>query len=300
MPVDCMSKGALRVIAATVVALGLWLTLRGVSVPEVLRALSLADLRWVAAGSLALLGLGSVLRTRRYAALLPRGDRRPRFDSLWSSVLLSNAGNNVLPLRTGELLRTRETVALGVPLREVAVAQVAEKLVEAPCILAFAIPVVGTALGQRFHGPVPALVVSGVLAVAGLVAARLARRFQLSARQLGAALVWSLASDAVEVALVALCLHGLGLPSGWLPSVTVFTAVNLAIALPSTPGNLGTLEAGAALPLIAMGVPHDSAVAFALVYRVVQWVPVTLAGAALLVWRAVTPAHSQVAEGGAR
>ena len=51
--------------------------------------------------------------------------------------------------------------------------------------------------------------------------------------------------------------------------------MNLAIAIPSTPGHLGALEAGASLGLIAVGVDRESALAFALVYRVVQWVPVS-------------------------
>jgi uncharacterized protein (TIRG00374 family) len=86
----------------------------------------------------------------------------------------------------------------------------------------------------------------------------------------------------VEIALIAVCLGGLGLPAGLLPSVMVYAGVNLAIAVPSTPGNVGVFEAGAALPLIALGVEHDAAVAFALLYRAVQWLPVTLAGG--LVW----------------
>ena len=86
----------------------------------------------------------------------------------------------------------------------------------------------------------------------------------------------------MEVAIIAVCLHGLGLPAGLGPSVTVFACVNLAIVLPSTPGNVGAQEAGAALALIALGVDRETAVAFALVYRAVQWLPVTLAGA--IVW----------------
>jgi uncharacterized protein (TIRG00374 family) len=67
--------------------------------------------------------------------------------------------------------------------------------------------------------------------------------------------------------------------------VTVFAAVNLAIAMPATPGNIGAFEAGAALPLMATGVDRDTAVAFAILYRAVQWLPVTALGAALFALR---------------
>ena len=63
--------------------------------------------------------------------------------------------------------------------------------------------------------------------------------------------------------------------------------MNLSIALPSGPSHLGAFEAGAALGLVAMGVSHDLALAFALLYRVVQWVPVMLAGAVVWAWRAL-------------
>ena len=104
--------------------------------------------------------------------------------------------------------------------------------------------------------------------------------------QLGRALAWSFGADVLEVGVIALCLKSLGLSAGLTTSLLVFAAVNLAIAVPSTPANLGALEAGAALALVATGVAHDAAVAFALLYRAVQWLPITLAGGAIWAWRA--------------
>lgn len=272
-----MSRLAGRGLVLLIVGAGLWFALRGISGTEILQSLARTRVPFVAIGGLSLLAVGIVARTGRYGALLPRSDWHAGAFELWPAVVLSTAGNNVMPLRAGELLRTRETVAAGYSLAQVAIAQVAEKVIEAATIAAYAAPVIVLRLrGQT-------AVVLGALSLTGLaLAGWMARRFRIAPRQLAASLAWSAAADAVEIGIIAVCLHGVGLAPGFVPSVAVFVGVNLAIALPSTPGNLGTFEAGAALPLLALGVEHEAAVAFACVYRVVQWLPVTLAGA--VVW----------------
>jgi uncharacterized protein (TIRG00374 family) len=98
------------------------------------------------------------------------------------------------------------------------------------------------------------------------------------------ALTWSLLGDATEVALIALCLDSLGIHVGLATSAVVFASLNLAMALPSTPGQVGVFEAGAGLGLMMAGLPGEVAVAFALLYRLMLWLPVTLAAGA--VWLA--------------
>jgi uncharacterized membrane protein YbhN (UPF0104 family) len=278
-----MRRSALRAIVLAAVVAGTWFTLRGISGSQLLHALARTDLPFVAAFGLPLLAVGSVLRTGRYRALLPALDTSPPFFDLWPCVILSMAGNNVLPLRAGELLRTRESVAAGYRLSRVAIAQLAVKVVEASTLAIYATPALAAHVGYRR----PLLVITGLTVLGALVAGWTARRFQVEPRQLLTSLAWSLVADAVEIAIIAVCLKGLGLSAGLLPSVTVFAAVNLAVALPSTPGNVGAFEAGAALSLISIGVERDAAVAFAFVYRAVQWPPVTLAGAVLWTKRMV-------------
>ena len=267
----------LRVMTIAAVAVGLWLALRGVLVSQLLHALALTRVAFVAGWCGILLAVGSVARGLRFGALLSRPGPRAPFIDLWSAVLLGSASNNVLPFRAGELVRTRETVAAGYPLARVLVAQVAEKVVDAVSLIAYAAPVLAAHLGGRFAALLAGLFVAGVV-----LAGWTGPRFHVTLQQLATSLAWSLVADAVEIAIVGVCLQGLGLPAGLVTSVTVFASVNLAIALPGAPGNLGALEAGAALPLIALGVNADAAVAFALVYRAVQWLPVTLAGG--VVW----------------
>lgn len=276
---------AIRTASIGAVAIGLWLALRGVSLADLGRALGAADLSLLVAAVVPLLGVGLVLRALRYGALLPSHPRRARarFADVWTSVALSTAGNNVLPLRGGELLRTRETVAAGYPLRDTALAQVTEKVVEGASIVICVAPALIAVAGRRW-----AIVTALVCGLGVPFVVWAARRLRLSTKRIAIALVWSILADAVEVALIAVCLVALGQDAAPTTCLTVFGAVNLAIALPSTPGNIGALEAGAALPLMAMGVDREAAIAFALVYRVVQWVPVTLLGAAIWLSRATT------------
>jgi uncharacterized membrane protein YbhN (UPF0104 family) len=91
-------------------------------------------------------------------------------------------------------------------------------------------------------------------------------------------LAWSVLSDTIDLVLVALCLRALGIhlpPTAW---ALVLLSVNFAILLPSTPGQVGVLEAGAVVALTIAGVAPAPALAFALVYHAVHLVPTTALG----------------------
>jgi uncharacterized membrane protein YbhN (UPF0104 family) len=103
------------------------------------------------------------------------------------------------------------------------------------------------------------------------------------------ALLWSLASDLIDVAMIALCLAAVGLHLEIGVWLLVYLAVNLAIAVPLTPGQVGVLEAGAVLALASAGVGQSEALAFALIYHAVHIVPpalLALPGWSQLEWSA--------------
>lgn len=91
-------------------------------------------------------------------------------------------------------------------------------------------------------------------------------------------LVYSFISDFVDVGMLGLCLYGVGIhvgPVGWL---LAFLTVNLAIVVPSTPGQIGVHEAGTVLVLSALGIEPNVALAGALIYHAVHVVPTTVIG----------------------
>ena len=289
---DRLIRWAVRLVTIAALGVGLWVACRGVSaaqVGDVLRSVSIGGL---AARALPLLAVTFVLRAGRFRAVL--GTTPTPFRGIVGSVLLAQAANDVLPLRAGELVKTRDFVAAGHPLRQVLVAQGLEKLFEAATLAFLCAPTTAIAFGFRMR--IVVLAAScGVLAV--VLAAGAARRCRMPLAQIVRALAWSFVSDGTEVALVHVTLDGLGLASGVGVSLAVLGGINLAIALPSGPAHAGAIEAGAALALVALGVDHRSAVAFAILYRVVQWVPVTAAGGVLWAWRSLRrAARPQVGE----
>lgn len=98
------------------------------------------------------------------------------------------------------------------------------------------------------------------------------------ARSFGASLLaWLLEMNVVFFTLWAFHLQ---LPVG--ASLLMLMAVNLALVVPfAPPANLGSLEVGATLALLECGVPKETALAVALVYHLLQVIPIGFAGLAL-------------------
>jgi glycosyltransferase 2 family protein len=85
--------------------------------------------------------------------------------------------------------------------------------------------------------------------------------------------VWGL-----EIGMVVLAARSVHLALSPALAAVVLLGINLAMALPSMPAGAGTFESGALLVLMLSGVAKEAGLAFALLYHLVQVVPVTLAG----------------------
>jgi uncharacterized membrane protein YbhN (UPF0104 family) len=202
----------------------------------------------------------------------------------------------VTPLRAGEALRPwllwrRHAVPLG---HSTGVA-LAEKLMDvlSLAMLVLPLPWLVPTLSHGITRAVALLTVSGavVLGVSVFAARRLSPRGRMGrllggvrvlkergtfARAFGVAVVvWALDLAALWTALRAVGVH-----EGYAGAALVLLGVNAALFIPATPGNLGTLEAGAVVALGLLGVPRPVATAGALLYHAVQLVPL-LAVAAL-------------------
>jgi uncharacterized membrane protein YbhN (UPF0104 family) len=95
------------------------------------------------------------------------------------------------------------------------------------------------------------------------------------ARAFGVALVvWGFDLAALWTALRAVGVH-----EGYAGAAFALLGVNAALLIPATPGNFGTLEAGAVVALGLLGVPRPVAMAGALLYHAVQLVPLVAVAA---------------------
>jgi hypothetical protein len=92
--------------------------------------------------------------------------------------------------------------------------------------------------------------------------------------------------------LVALAFH-LGVP--FACGILVAVAVGLSMILPSPPAAVGVFEAAALIALKAYGVPYSSALPYALVLHLVNFVPFVVVGAILLHHNARHPPAIEVA-----
>jgi uncharacterized protein (TIRG00374 family) len=100
-------------------------------------------------------------------------------------------------------------------------------------------------------------------------------------RALAASFGVSLVAWTLEVNVTALSMKAVGLDLPLSAIFLVLVAVNLALAFPlAPPGNIGTLEISATLALVEFGVPKEKALAFAVVYHLLQVVPIGILGLA--------------------
>jgi uncharacterized membrane protein YbhN (UPF0104 family) len=288
----------LRIVSCILALAGCALLLRGIEIDRLLGALNGAAWAWVLLAAAINMTINLAARIGRWSALLAPlpHQRAPTRMELAHVMLASGALSNLLPGRAGEGLRT---IALskrnGFPLTSVIASQLLEKLVEATSLLVIAVlTAFALDLPPAIH---TAALCLALLACAGLAivvvigrrsgsasegswlgrfgeAARSARSPRVWLMSLG----WSLASDLVDVAMIGLCLLAVGVSISPFAWCATYLAINLAIAVPTTPGQVGVLEAAAALVLSALGVEAERALAFAVLYHAAHLVPTTLAG----------------------
>ena len=246
-------------------------------------------------------------KTARWRVLL---GGRVAYARLYYYLVVSYAASALLPARAGEalrvvLLRRRD----GVPLADAVGPSVVEKLFEVLGLLVVVAPLpflmplphwVRLSIEVIAIGGLTALIIAAVLArvLVGQEGSRLQQlarglRSLRSPAHIALAALYSVLAYAIDAAMVWLVLRALSIHVPWATPALVLLGGNLAIAVPSTPGQLGALEAGVIAGLSIVGVPVSDALAFGLVYHVMQLVPVVLVGATGL--QLVTEARADVA-----
>lgn len=205
---------------------------------------------------------------------------------------LAASAASAMTLAHGSLLRARALERRDhVPPDDTATAAMLEKILD------------GVAM-QLLIAPVPwlvpglpawinqAIVISVAATIAAFVATLIAvrhvdpgrpatvlRRFLARARPLGdlrrtlAALTISILSWAADLVAVLAVLHAVGLPLSVGAAILVQTTLNLAVMVPSTPVQIGTVEVAALSALDLLQIGHEAALGFALVYHALQVVP---------------------------
>jgi uncharacterized membrane protein YbhN (UPF0104 family) len=289
--VNDRTRLGLRVAAGALIVGALALLLSKVEWAKVGEALRAAALGWVLLAA-ALNFLNLACKTARWGTMLgPLG--RVGYFRLYYYLIVSYAASALLPARAGEalrvyLLRRRDNVAVSDSVGVVVVEKLFEVLgllvVVAPLPLLLVLPHwVDVSIWVIAVGGVIALVVAVALGRGGGRGGRFdeLRRGLMCMREpwrIALAIGWSVAAYLVDALEIWLVLRALAIDVPWATPALVLLGANLAIAVPSTPGQLGALEAGVVAVLAVVGVPTEKALAFALVYHVMQLAPVVLVG----------------------
>ena len=217
--------------------------------------------------------------------------------------LVGYMGNNVLPVRGGELLRVgllgNRTTARR---REILSSVIAERLLDAAVLAAMFALLTWANVADAPAGQTPAAVaaialVAAAIALASYLALRRRGYFHALHEKIGP-FVRSLRLFAhVEglllagLTVLAWCGEGLtllligrslGLDLHILDTLQIIVLASLFAAIPAAPGYAGTFDAGLALGLKAVGVTGGTAVGFVVLTRFVMFVPVTVVGLFLL------------------
>jgi uncharacterized membrane protein YbhN (UPF0104 family) len=304
----------LRLLLVALVAFGLWLFVRGLDPRALLAALRSASPSLLAAAAvvnLAHLGF-RMLRLRE----LVRPTRLIGTGRLYRYFLALCAGNNLLPARAGEavriwLLHSREGVAASTAIS----ASVVEKVSDVVSLLILVAPLpwllsdlpAWVARSLSFSGLAAAVLIAilaallhahrhypphtlrGRIALGGRTLHGVAGVLTISLLSFG---VW--VSDAATLLLVLRAVH-VEIP--FAGTLFVLLTLNLAIAAPSTPAQVGAFELGTVAALRVLHVPEEPALAVALLYHLAQVIPVTLLGLPdlLLITRARAVARAESA-----
>lgn len=294
----------------------LWLAFRNQDLARMGEALTAADYRFLAP-AVAIYFVGVYFRAVRWQALL-KPVRPLGVTTLFPFVVIGYMANNLLPARTGELVRAyalsvREGVSKSASLATIAVERVFDGLTMIVFILAASLLI---RLNQQVSMlAVIASFIFGALLI-GLVAysalpqlqrfllgimhrllpARFADRLEemagaftlglSSLRSRGELLriiLTSLAAWLCEAGMYLIVAIGFGFDLPWPVALLTTAVANLFTLIPSSPGYVGIFEAGILAVLVGLlGLPEAAALSYALVLHAALWAPVTLLG--LIFW----------------
>jgi uncharacterized protein (TIRG00374 family) len=274
----------------------------------------LADTRWSWLTVSVALNLASLwARAVRWRYLFPQ---KTKPTHLFNAVVIGYMGNNLLPLRAGEVLRVYVVTRRGQPFWTTVTTLVLERALDGLAVgivlavVFFQIPTPREVAwaSEAFVG----LVLAMVALLAAIAAAPLPCRILVHSltyrwpgierrllvifdtmsdglqgmrrpRQLLPTAAWSFAIWAVIVGSVWTCFQAARLDLPVTAALCVIAFIGLGVSLPSSPGFIGVIQAATVLALSFFGIEKADALSFSLLLHASQFVPVTAWGLLLLV-----------------
>jgi glycosyltransferase 2 family protein len=259
-------------------------------------------------GAVALYALVTLARAERWHRICVRAGVPVARGDTYRLTTVGYMGNNVLPARSGDVLRAFVLAPLArTRKRDVLGTVVAERLLDAVALgVVFAVVAVGV-LGRVDlpRGRTLLLVGIAVVGIAGaalaaVVAARradalpraraLVRPLAAPSRDLASGhglglLAFSLALWTLEASVYLVVGRAVGVELGLLDALYVVALTNLFALVPAAPGYVGTFDAAVLFAVGSLGATGSDALSYLVLLRFVLFVPITLVGLAFLLTR---------------
>ena len=270
------------------------------AIPETADALALL----LAAGGL--YAAATAARAERWYHILRRSGVDAGRGDAFGLTTVGYMGNNVLPARSGDLMRALLLVPVaGAGKRNAVGTVVAERVLD---VAVLGLLFTAIAYGLLRGVPVPVALFALVGAAAGAVVLltvfavafrrrELLRRGREFLRPLAAAsrdllslhglalLVLSVGIWTLEAAVYLAVGRAVGLEIGPLTAVYIVAFTNLFAMVPAAPGYLGTFDAAVVFAAKSIGNPGSLVVTYLLVLRFILFVPITVVGLVVLIAR---------------
>jgi uncharacterized membrane protein YbhN (UPF0104 family) len=254
-------------------------------------------------GAIALYGLATVVRAERWQRLLVDERAVPARADTYALTCVGYMGNNVLPARAGDAIRTvLMAPRAGASMRTVVGTLVAERILDVAVLVVIFVVVGYGLLGEVGGDKVEIIVlVAAALAVCAFIAYRIVRRNErmlafiapMASATLGlrrahhgllllglTLLIWAIEAG---VWMSAAACVGFGMDP--IEGLYIVALASVFSMIPSGPAYAGTQDAAAILGIKALGGTGAQAVAYIVMLRFIIVVPITLVGLVLLAAR---------------
>ncbi|MFP4162848.1 MAG: lysylphosphatidylglycerol synthase transmembrane domain-containing protein [Chitinispirillaceae bacterium] len=109
-------------------------------------------------------------------------------------------------------------------------------------------------------------------------------------------LLLSVLSWAVQITMVLFMTRSLGIELDFISSAVVLMVINIGLLLPVAPGNIGTFQFFSIIALSWFAVPKSQALTFAVLFQVVQGIPVIIGGSLSMIMETFRQNPSKVKE----
>ncbi|HEX6715108.1 MAG TPA: lysylphosphatidylglycerol synthase transmembrane domain-containing protein [Thermoleophilaceae bacterium] len=257
------------------------------------------------AGALGLYACATLCRGERWHRLLGHTSIHPKRIDSYCITTVGYAGNNILPARAGEALRTFLVAGrVDASKREVLGTIIAERVLDAAVLaIAFAFGTYG-ALVSGSPIALLGIVIVGIAAVALFpsrfhpnpshprlkwivesIGRLLAPTRNLISREGFLLFGLTFVIWAIEATTYFLVAHAVGLGVSLDGAVFIMVVANFVALIPAGPGYVGTFDAAVLLAARKLGRSHSAAISFLLLLRFVLFIPITITGLLLLVGR---------------